>query len=234
MPIEVQVALVTGVCGLLAAVVAAVAQIMQNRKQRKNAEAKEAQQALEEANKKIAEQERQRRDDALQRQINAIENTGTQTQKDIKMLASQVEKMRSHVNMRASESEEGIRMITSILSKDARTRSNLIHMYARTEAQLKTLMEIETYNLRFTKDTAATLATVGELLAKLLDSNDDVQRLRHSLDENNEMQQEFIDGVINAQRQFMAQGNTDGTDESVEKEIERINNIMKHKPDEPI
>ena len=226
MPVEVKVALIAGVFGFLGVLATAIAQVMQTYRKRKIEAESAAQKQLDEANRKLEEQERKARDEAIQRQIAAIEETSNRTQHDVQMLAAQVEKMRTHMSMRASESEEGIRMITSILSRDARTRSNLIHMYARTEAQLKTLMDIETHNLRFTKDTAATLAIVGELLGKLLESSEDSQRLRKSLDENNEMQQEFIDGVINAQRQFLEQGSSSTTDESVEKEIERINRIV--------
>lgn len=225
LPTEVYVAIVTGIFGAVGILITGIFQVVSAYKKRKSESAEEAEKALQEANKKLEKQEQEKRDTEIQRQIESIERTGQSTQNDIKMLAAQVEKMRTHVNMRASESEEGIRMITAILSKDARTRSNLIHMYARTEAQLKTLMEIETYNLRFTKETAATLSTVGELLSKLLSSSEDTQRLRKALDDSSETQQEFIDGVINAQKQFFEQSHENYDNKDLEAEIERINNI---------
>lgn len=228
MPTEVYVALVTGICGCVGLLITAVFQVIAAGKKRKS-DADDAQnKELEEAKKKLAEKEQKERDETIQRQISDIAEQGKNTQNEIKMLASQVEKMRNHANIRASESEDGIRMITTILSKDARTRSNLIHMYARTESQLKTLMEIETYNLRFTKDTATTLTTVGELLAKLLDSSEDAARLRRSLDENKEMQDEFMDGVINAQKTLFDQTGMQAETE-IEAELEKINKIAQPK-----
>lgn len=228
MPTEVYVALVTGICGCIGLLITAVFQVIAAGKKRKS-DADDAQnKELEEAKKKLAEKEQKERDETIQRQISDIAEQGKNTQNEIKMLASQVEKMRNHANIRASESEDGIRMITTILSKDARTRSNLIHMYARTESQLKTLMEIETYNLRFTKDTATTLTTVGELLAKLLESSEDAARLRRSLDENKEMQDEFMDGVINAQKSLFDQTGMQAETE-IEAELEKINKIAQPK-----
>lgn len=226
MPVEVQVALVTGVIGCVGLVITGVFQVLSMRKERKSKEMAAKDKELEETKKKLDDAEREKKDALLQRQIKSIENTSSSTQKDIRTLAKQVEKMKDHVTARASESEDGIRMITAILSKDARTRSNLIHMYARTEAQLRTLMEIETLNLRFSKDTASTLNTVGELLAKLISSGDDLQKLRKTLDASKESQEEFLDNIIGAQKQFFDQSHDSINNKELDEEMERLNRII--------
>lgn len=226
MPVEVQVALATGVLGCAGLVITGIFQILAIRKERKSKEIAAKDKELEEAKTKLDKVERDKKDELLQRQIKTIEDTSSSTQKDIRTLAQQVEKMKDHVTARASESEDGIRMITAILSKDARTRSNLIHMYARTEAQLRTLMEIETLNLRFSKDTASTLNTVGELLAKLITSGDDLQRLRKTLDGSKESQEEFLDNILGAQKQFFDQSHDSINNKELDEEIEKLNRII--------
>ena len=118
-------------------------------------------------------------------------------------------------------------MITTILSKDARARSNMVRMYAKSEAQLRTLMEIQTYTLKFTKETASAIHTVGSILSRNLEDEDPdaSEKLSKCLDDNNSHQQQFIDNIITAQRTFFDQGQIAG-DSETEAEIDRINSII--------
>ena len=230
MPIELKVALVTGVLGCFGILITAVFQYMGNMKRKKSEAEAAAEKALNEANEKIRQKDQEARDKEVERQIGEIAATGKDTQQAIIELANQVERMKHYVNVKLNDSEESLRMISGILSKEAMTRSNIIHMSARTEAQLKTLMEIESYNLKFTKETAGTLSVIGGLLANLLTESDDLQRLHKTLEENDDMQAELLDDMIEAQKKFFEQSHSEPvSNKELEAEIDKIYGIGKHK-----
>lgn len=225
-PSDVIVALVTGCCSCIGLIITGIFQIRSSSKKRK-ADAEEAsQKALNEANQKLEKQEQEQKERDFQQQIESVEESARDTQKDLKRLTTQVERLKDIMTDKASQSEESIKTITNILSKDARTRSNLHHIYARSEAQLRTLMEIETHNLKFAKDTADALTVIGELLNKLLTNADDKTMLKSALDDTREMQEELMDEILNAQKQFFEHSHMGYDNKDLEDEIATINGIV--------
>ena len=227
MPTEIAVALMTSAAGVIVAGITAYFQYKSTVAKKKKEEDEANQKALDEAERKIQEAERKAEAERLENRLQSFENAIDSIKGDVMGISRQIEGMRQHTASRIAESEDGIRMITTILSKDARARSNMVRMYAKSEAQLRTLMEIQTYTLKFTKETASAIHTVGTILARNLEDHDPdaSQRLAKCLDDNNSQQQQFIDNVINAQRTFFDQGQIPG-DSETEAEIERINSIL--------
>lgn len=227
MPTEIAVALLTGITAVTVAGITAYFQYRSVKTKKKQDEDDVKQKALDEANRKIQEADRKAEAERLENRLQSFEKAIESLKGEMGGFSRQIESMRQHTANRIAESEDGIRMITTILSKDARARSNMVRMYAKSEAQLRTLMEIQTYTLKFTKETASAIHTVGTILSRNLEEQDPdtSQRLIRCLDDNNANQQQFVDSVIMAQRTFFDQGQIPGDSDS-EAEIERINAIL--------
>lgn len=227
MPTELAVALMTSIAGIVVAGITAYFQYKASSAKKKRDEDDAKQKALDEATRKVRETERQAEAERLDRRLSSFESSIGSIQGDIEAISRQIEGLRQHTSNRIAESEDGIRMITTILSKDARARSNMVRMYAKSEAQLRTLMEIQTYTLKFTKETASAIHTVGSILSRNLEDEDPdaSEKLSKCLDDNNSHQQQFIDNIITAQRTFFDQGQIAG-DSETEAEIDRINSII--------
>lgn len=227
MPIELAVALMTSAAGIIVAGITAYFQYRSTVAKKKQDEDDARQKALDEANKKLQEAERKAEAEKLDTRLRSFEESIQSVKSDMTGISRQIESIRQHTSNRIAESEDGIRMITTILSKDARARSNMVRMYAKSEAQLRTLMEIQTYTLKFTKETASAIHTIGTILSRNVEEDDPEtsQRLIRCLDDNNARQQQFVDNVITAQRTFFDQGQLNGDNET-EAEIERINAIL--------
>lgn len=227
MPTEIAVALLSSLTAIIVAIVSAISQYKSAKDAKKRDDEAASVRAVKEAEER-AEKIQQKADaERLETRLQSFEDQIGSVRNSIDAVSRQMESIRKHTANRIAESEDGIRMITTILSKDARARSNMVRMYAKSEAQLRTLMEIQTYTLKFTKETASAINTIGTVLSRNVEDRDPEasQKLGKCLDDNAARQQQFVDNVIAAQRTFFDQGQTGG-DADTEAEIERINSIL--------
>lgn len=177
--------------------------------------------------------ERQLREEHEQADRDRLQATLEGMQKQISSIESQVNHMSQEMNDRIEHAEESITAIVEILSKNARTMSQMMHMHAQTESRLQALMEIEGYNMRFTNETSTTLRAIGEIIAGALLDQDDAEKLNAKIEENTRAHKDFIDQIIEKQKDFFSEPlmQDDPRAEQEIKDIEDIIRRAKHKRD---
>lgn len=191
-----------------------------DKEKKQNAEAAAEKARADAAEKQLREeheqQERERLQatlDSMQRQINSIE--------------TQLTHVSNEMAERMAHAEESINSIVAILSKNARTMSQMMHMHTQTENRLQALMEIEGYNMRFTNETSTTLRAIGEIMAGTLLDPEDAKKINAKIDDNNKAHTEFIDQIIEKQKDFFTEPLVTD-DQKAEKEIREIEEIVRH------
>lgn len=197
---------------------------------------------LEQAKKDLEESKRAEADRALREEIQkmnsaitasvqAVANEVSDMQKHVKGMDERMDKLSRTMERRMATHEERMRAIVEVLSKNARTFSALIRAQKQTDTRLQTIMEVESYNLKFSQQTAGALAIVGEVLAEHIEAADasdtDMFRLREALKTANGAHSGFTDKILNAQVSFVAQvPASDHQDTVGDAEVRAIQAIM--------
>lgn len=233
------------ICAAIAMIGTAIGAFFQYRstiKQKKDElEAKNAKE-LEEAKKKIEESEKAEADRALRDEIQRMTSEVTSSvqavardvsdmQKHVKGIDERMDKLSKTMERRMSTHDERMRAIVEVLSKNARTFSALIRAQKQTDTRLQTIMEVESYNLKFSQQTAGALAVVGEVLAERIEvagaTETDMFRLREALKTANAAHSGFTDKILNAQVSFVTQDPASAQQDTAgDAEVKAIQSIM--------
>ena len=233
------------ICAVIAMIGSSIAAFFQYRstiKQKKNELEAQNAKELEEAKKKIEESEKAEADRALREEIQKMTSEITSSvqtvakdvsdmQKHVKGLDERMDKLNRTMERRMATHDERMRAIVEVLSKNARTFSALIRAQKQTDTRLQTIMEVESYNLKFSQQTAGALAVVGEVLAERIETagatETDMFRLREALKTANAAHSGFTDKILNAQVSFVTQDPASGQQDTAgDAEVKAIQAIM--------
>lgn len=168
------------------------------------AEARENKEKLEAA-------ERQRTLDSVERQILDLsrgmdENFGS-LGKDISEMGRRIDAVSETVDKRLSEQDEKLQALSDRLGETAREYSMLMSLHRQMETRIEGIIEIENYNLAFSKRTSASLEQVEELLHNALKRNeaavDETEKLAEIIDDTRKNQTEFFNNVVGVSMDYM-------------------------------
>lgn len=239
-------AVICAAIAMFASTVGAVLQYRATLKQKQaeldantNKELEQAKQELEKSKRLEAERafraEMQDMNRALATSVDNIAKSVSDMEKHVKGLDERMEKLDVTMERRMTTHEERMRAIVEVLSKNARTFSALVRAQRQTDTRLETIMEVESYNLRFSQETAGALAVVGELLAEQVESagatDTEMFRLREALKTAKGAQSGFTEKILNAQVAFIAKDPASNQkDTAGDAEVDAIHSIMRKQP----
>ena len=165
------------------------------------AERRRADNAEKELEKKRKEEEQRNIDDKFKELSDKLERVSS----DIQIINGRLDNQKIAFDKRIEQAEANIRMIIQVLSKNAREYSTMMKMHQQTEERLQVMMNIETQNLKFSKELSSTLGTIAEILSRSLEDDDAKEEVRTTMENNRIMDKEFMDVILEAQKEFFAQ-----------------------------
>ena len=204
MPVELAVALVTSICAALGVVASAFFQYKASQTAKKAKEESDAERRAENAERELEKERKEKDKAALDERFETLGKQISELAGSVNVLNTRLDKQQKEFEMRITQTEESLRMIVQILSKNAREYSTMMKMHSATESRLQIMMDIETQNLRFSKQLSGTLSTIAEILASTIDGSDAeaVEKLQTTIRESEERDQKFIDAILESQKEF--------------------------------
>lgn len=179
--------------------------------QYKSSKATAKKEADEEARRRAEEAEKElekTRKEEEQRQINErfedLSEKLEKMSKNIEFINGRLDNQKLAFDKRMEQTEASIRMIIQVLSKNAREFSSLMKMHQQTETRLQIMMNIETQNLKFSKELSSTLGTIAEVLSHYLNDDEAVAQVRDTIESSKLTDKQFMDAILEAQKDFFA------------------------------
>lgn len=179
--------------------------------QYKSSKATAKKEADEEARRRAEEAEKElekTRKEEEQRQINErfedLSEKLEKMSKNIEFINGRLDNQKLAFDKRMEQTEASIRMIIQVLSKNAREFSSLMKMHQQTETRLQIMMNIETQNLKFSKELSSTLGTIAEVLSHSLNDDEAVAQVRDTIESSKLTDKQFMDAILEAQKDFFA------------------------------
>lgn len=239
MPPEHIATIVAAGLACFSAIVVAIIQYKQNQTAKRDKELEEANKRAEEAERKLEKEQREKEQQELKDQLRELtESVGKMNDsfhKEIQYLGARFDKLKLQTEGRLDQHDESIRKIVDVLSRDARMYSNMMRLHAQTETRLQSIMDMQTYNMKFANETATTLRIIGELVNHaIVNSPEDSTRLQAALTDNKNAHSAFVNNLVTAQQDFFKQSmpNSDAIDDD-EAEGAKIHDMIPLFPKKP-
>lgn len=194
----------------VSAIVVAIIQYKQTQTAKRDKELEEANRRAEEAERKLEKERREKEQEELREQLRELnESVGKiseSVQKEIQYLGARFDKLKLQTESRLEQHDDSIRKIVDVLSRDARMYSNMMRLHAQTETRLQSIMDMQTYNMKFANETATTLRIIGELVNHaIVNSPEESQKLQAALTDNKNAHSAFVNNLVTAQQDFFKQ-----------------------------
>lgn len=190
-PTEVMVALCTGIFSSIGLIITGIFKLIAIRK-KKNTDSSD------EANKSKEALERKQFRETVQRQLNIMTTAAKESQKQYETLAREIDRVKQFINEHVAISKEDNALMTHIASRQSQSRSILLHMNARTEMQMKTMIDLIQFSMRAIKDCSICVSCIGDEMLVMMPEGAGKDALQKTLNNAKNAEREMFDSLLNA------------------------------------